>query len=209
VTKSTLESVETSTESTVVRPFISFWWAFYALFAIGYPLFAMLTETTPPPYMGKVEPFVLTTELGEPMHFGNDDRPVVVNFIYTRCPDICPLLTAKMAELQKRIPAKDALLLSISVDPNYDTPEVLKAYGTQFEADFSRWHFLTGEEKQTRAVVESFQTVFETIPQADGNTPNILHSEQFILVDQFGEIRGFFDDSPRGLNDLMQAVNAL
>ena len=74
------------------------------LFAIGYPLFSMLTDAQPPPMLGKVEPFVLIKEDGEPMHFGKDDRPVVVNFIYTRCPDICPLLTAKMAELQKRIP---------------------------------------------------------------------------------------------------------
>ena len=89
-----------TTDTEIVKPFISLWWALYALFAIGYPLFSMLTDVKPPPMMGQVEPFVLTKQDGEPMHFGNDDRPVVVNFIYTRCPDICPLLTAKMAELQ-------------------------------------------------------------------------------------------------------------
>ena len=198
-----------STEDTIVRPFISLWWALYALFAIGYPLFSILTEVTPPPHMGQVPPFVLIKQDGEPMHFGKDDRPSIVNFIYTRCPDICPLLTAKMSELQKRIPAEDALLLSISVDPNYDTPAVLRDYGTKFYADFTRWHFLTGEEKQTRAVVASFQTIFEHASQSNDTHPNILHSEQFILVDTFGEIRGFFDDSPEGLNDLMQALDGL
>ena len=205
---STPETTE-ATDTEVVKPFISLWWALYALFAIGYPLFSMLTKVDPPPMMGQVEPFVLTKQDGEPMHFGNDDRPVVVNFIYTRCPDICPLLTAKMAELQKRIPAEDALLLSISVDPNYDTPAVLFEYGTKFDADFARWYFLTGEEKQTHAVVESFQTIFETIPQDSESVPNIRHSEQFVLVDPFGEIRGFFNDSPEGLNDLMRAIDGL
>ena len=194
---------------TIQRPFISLWWALYALFAIGYPLFSMLTIVEPPPYLGTVAPFVLTKQDGEPMHFGNDDRPIVVNFIYTRCSDICPVLTAKMAQIQERIPAEDALLLSISVDPNYDTPAVLKQYGQQFDADFERWYFLTGEESQTRAVVQSFQTIYETIPQPDGSTPNIMHSEQFILVDEFGEIRGFFHDSPQGINDLMRTIDAL
>ena len=203
----TTTSVEPSEENS--KPFISFWWAFYVLFAIGYPLFAMLTETQDPPRLGQIAPFVLTKQDGDPMHFGKDNRPVIANFIYTRCPDICPLLTAKMAELQKRIPASDALLISISVDPSYDTPAILHQYGTQFDADFNRWHFLTGEEKQTRAVVESFQTIFEQVQTEGSDTPNILHSEQFILVDQFGEIRGFFDDSPQGLNDLMQTVDAL
>ena len=106
-------------------------------------------------------------------------------------------------------PAEDALLLSISVDPTYDTPAVLLDYGTKFDADFTRWHFLTGEEKQTRAVIESFQTVFEHAEQSSDTNPNILHSEQFILVDTFGEIRGFFDDSPEGLNELMRAIDAL
>ena len=196
-------------EDFVVRPFISLWWALYALFAIGYPLFTMLTEVNPPPHLGQVDPFVLIKQDGEAIHFGKDDRPSVVNFIYTRCSDICPLLTAKMAELQKRVPAQDALLLSISVDPNHDTPAVLLEYGTKFDADFTRWHFLTGEEKQTRAVVESFQTIFEHAEQSNDTNPNILHSEQFILVDTFGEIRGFFDDSPEGLNKLMRAIDAL
>ena len=204
------EPTNASTPTEIIqKPFISLWWALYALFAIGYPLFAMLTIVEPPPHMGAVTPFVLTKQDGEPIHFGNDDRPVVVNFIYTRCPDICPILTAKMAQLQERILPKDALLMSISVDPNYDTPAVLTQYGRQFDADFERWYFLTGKEAQTRTVVQSFQTIYETKPQSDGSTPNIMHSEQFILVDEFGEIRGFFDDSPRGLNDLMRTIDAL
>ena len=138
-----------STE-TKVKPFISLWWALYALFAIGYPLFSMLTEKPPLPLLGQVEPFVLIKQDGEPYHYGNDDRPVVVNFIFTRCPDVCPLLTAKMAEIQKRVPAKDALLLSISVDPAYDRPNTLLKYGEQYDANFDRWFFLTGERPRSK-----------------------------------------------------------
>ena len=194
----------------IKKPFISLWWALYALFAIGYPLFSLLTEVEEPAFLGKVTPFVLTKQDGLQMHFGQDNRPVVLNFIYTRCPDVCPMLTAKMAELQKRIPAEDALLLSISVDPNYDTPEVLRAYGTQFDANFSRWYFLTGEEAHVRSVVSDFQMIFELQPSTDSSLPpNILHSEQFVLVDPFGEIRGFFHDDPQGLNDLMRTIDRL
>ncbi len=206
----TPQSPQPQQPTEIQKPFVSLWWALYVVFAIGYPLFSLWTVSEPPPHLGTVAPFVLTKQDGEPVHFGKDDRPVIVNFIYTRCPDICPLLTTKMAQIQKRIPAEDALLMSISVDPNYDTPAVLHQYGSNFDADFERWYFLTGEESQTRAVVESFQTIYETIPQEDTDTtPNILHSEQFVLVDEFGSIRGFFDDSPQGLNKLLKAVDAL
>lgn len=201
-------STEPSTEAKA-KPFISLWWALYAIFAIGYPLFSMLTERPPLPLLGQVDPFVLTKQDGEPYHYGNDDRPVVINFIFTRCPDVCPLLSAKMAEIQKRVPAEDALLISISVDPAYDQPNVLLEYGKQYDANFDRWFFLTGEESQVQKIIANFQVMYERIETNDNTPPNIAHSERFLLLDQFGEIRGIYDDDPHGLNQLITAIDQL
>ena len=169
----------------------------------------MLIEKSPLPNLGQIEPFVLIKQDGESYHYGNDDRPTVVNFIFTRCPDICPLLTAKMAEIQKRVPSEDALLLSISVDPTYDKPPILTEYGEQYDADFERWFFLTGEESYIRDVIANFQVMYERMETTDDDSPNIAHSERFLLLDQFGEIRGIYDDDPKGINQLIDALDRL
>ena len=118
------------------------------------------------------------------------------------------MLTAKMAALQERIPAEEALFLSITVDPEYDTAEILKEYAKQFESDSSRWFFLTGPQDQVRSAIEQFQQTYELVEDSE-ESPNIMHSEKFVLLDQFGEIRGFFDDDPQELNQLIKSLDAL
>ena len=114
-----------------------------------------------------------------------------------------------MAQIQERVPAKDALLISITVDPNYDQPNILTTYGQQFEANFDRWYFLTGEEPMVRSIIDDFQLHFERSETTGEDVPNIRHSEKFVLVDQFGEIRGFFHDDPNGINKLLRAIDQL
>jgi cytochrome oxidase Cu insertion factor (SCO1/SenC/PrrC family) len=93
----------------------------------------------------------LVTQDGEKVSFFSDvlkDRVVLINFIFTHCPDACPLQTAKMSEVQRLLAASDdprLRLVSISVDPERDRPEVLKAYASQFDAG-PHWLFLTGEK---------------------------------------------------------------
>lgn len=195
-------------EKAPARPFISPWWGIYIILIIGCPLFSLLTYHPEPEEYGIVAPFVLQTQNGENFMLGQNDQPVIVNFIFTRCPNICPLLTAKMASLQDRIPAQEALFLSITVDPNYDKSEILKQYGQKFNADFSRWHFLTGDETAITSTIASFQQIYEVLEASD-SVPNIAHSERFVLLDEFGHIRGFFDDDPEGLNRLVKDLNAL
>lgn len=193
------------------RPFISYWWSLYILIVIGYPLFSYLTYHPTPQEYGSIKPFVLQTQDGENFMLGSDDRPVIANFIYTRCPTICPTLTAKMASLQKRVPPENALFLSITVDPNYDQPTVLKEYAQRFDADLERWRFLTGKEEKIREIIASFQLYYERLENAEptDTTPNIVHSETFVLLDRYGVIRGFFPDDPEGLNRLIKDLNAL
>lgn len=87
------------------------------------------------------------------------EKVVLVTFIYTTCPDVCPLLTAKFAEIQRKLKSErrnDYFLVSITTDHEVDTPKVLKSYGQRFEADFHSWAFLTGDKKDLSEVWRSF-----------------------------------------------------
>jgi protein SCO1 len=99
----------------------------------------------------------VVSQHGETFRFYDDlirDKIVVINFIYTNCPDVCPLTTARMAQVQERLGdtvGRDLFFLSISVDPEHDTPEVLKDYAEAFGAG-PGWLFLTGEPEDVRVV---------------------------------------------------------
>ncbi|MBY6275337.1 SCO family protein [Symbiobacterium thermophilum] len=111
------------------------------------------------PVFGQVPDFDFVDQEGRP--FSDEDlagRVHLVGFIYTSCPDICPAITAQMRALQTelaRLGLTDQVhLVSITVDPEYDTPERLAAYARMFGADTSSWHFLTGRPNHVRTVVE-------------------------------------------------------
>ena len=125
-------------------------------------------EDVPTPTLSKlsigdpVPAFTLTDQTNHAIKL-TDFRgsPVVLDFIYTRCPlpDVCPRLSANMARLQKRFGAR-VQLLSITLDPQFDTTEVLAAYAGRWQADPVNWRFLTGSEEQIRAVASHFGLVF-------------------------------------------------
>ena len=153
--------------------------------------------------MSQLPPFALTNESGEP--FGTSalrGKVWVADFIFTRCESICPMMTAQMKNLQTELsgdPAwEDLRLVSFSVDPEYDTPEVLAEYAADHGADESHWRFLTG----TRAAIRDLSRRGFKLPvddnPGDAAMP-IVHSQQFVLVDRAGRIRGYYDslDSER------------
>ncbi len=112
-------------------------------------------------------------------------RPAIVDFIFTRCPASCPMLTARMKELEKRLPESSTVrLLSISVDPEHDRPEVLTRYAEGWQAG-PRWLFATGERAAIWELVrKGFLLAVEATPE-DTTSP-ILHSNRFALVDREG-----------------------
>jgi protein SCO1 len=116
----------------------------------------------------------------------------IADFIYTTCTDTCPLQTAEMAKLQNELLEKPGInLVSISVDPDKDTPPVLARYANQFNADRERWFFLTGDKKQ---IAELVQTGFHlSATSAAEQSDLILHSPRFVLVDRQAQIRGYYD----------------
>jgi protein SCO1/2 len=123
-------------------------------------------------------------------------EPWIVDFVFTRCGGQCPLLTQRMKKLATLLPP-GVRLASISVDPEYDTPERLAAYAREQGAVDPRWSFLTGPPEKVHGLIrEGFRLALEP-GQPDPKEP-ILHSTRFVLVDGQGRVRRYgeaFDDA--------------
>jgi protein SCO1/2 len=138
----------------------------------------------------------------------------VANFIFTRCPTICPVFTQKMARFQKQTDefGGQLALVSFSVDPEYDTPERLTAYAAKHGADPARWSFLTGDYQQLKGIiVGGFKMAMGRNEEDPQDLPNIFHGSHFVLVDRTGEIRGYYnsehdDEVERLLREAKQLV---
>jgi cytochrome oxidase Cu insertion factor (SCO1/SenC/PrrC family) len=115
----------------------------------------------------------------------------IADFIFVNCGGPCPIMTSKLADVQKQVDRPDVKLISFSVDPERDTPEVLKEYGKRFGADESRWSFLTGDKQKI------YQTAADMKISAIAATKDapILHSVYFLLVDRAGKVVGVYDSS--------------
>lgn len=113
----------------------------------------------------------------------------VAAFIFTGCADTCPMMSKKMEGLQGAITAPGVHFVSFTVDPERDTPTVLKTYAKRFNADPNRWEFLTGTTQQMKDVAYGMGVA---VQPADGNDP-ILHSTHLLLVDAAGRVRGVYD----------------
>lgn len=126
-------------------------------------------------------------------------RPYVAAFMFTNCTTACPMMAGKLFSLQKEIRSKAVRLVSFTVDPERDTPEVLRGYLTKFQAEKDRWLFLTGTKEQ---MVEAEKGFHLRLPRPDPNAvPNnsadpmvaMPHSDRFLLIDQKGRVRGIYD----------------
>lgn len=149
------------------------------------------------PILGTVPEFSLTDQTGN--DFGTTElrgKVWIANFFFTRCLGTCPQQSARMAELQGRLarePVWDGIrLLSFSVDPNHDTPGVLRKYAQQFEADETHWKFLTGSRETVWQIChDGFKL---PVAENPGNQAMpIFHDSKFVLVDRLGRIRGYYD----------------
>ncbi|MBA4537772.1 SCO family protein [Bacillus aquiflavi] len=147
-----------------------------------------------------IESFSHTDHNGE--SFGLSDlkgKVWVADFIFTNCDDVCLPMTSNMAKLQQMLKEegiKDVELVSFSVDPQVDSPEVLTQFGKQFNADFSNWHFLTG---YTQEYIENFaKDNFKTIVKKPQKGDQVIHGTDFYLVDQEGTMVKYYT----GLKDI-------
>ncbi len=140
-------------------------------------------------------------------------RVWIADFIFTRCPGPCKLLSERMAVLQRELGgADDVVLVSFSIDPEYDTPAVLTEYAGRFGADPTRWLFLTGDPAEMqRLVAKGF--LLPVLPQEPGKEEEEglwIHSTRLMLVDKEGRIRAYYDsDSPEAMAKLREDIEFL
>ena len=174
-----------------------------------------LGRSEPPPVMDPAPAFTLTNRDGRAVRSQDlAGKPWIADFIFTRCPASCPLMTARMARLDQEL-ARDheVRLVSISVDPEHDTPAVLERYAQSYKAP-PRWLFLTGgKEEIYRLSRQGFKLGIDIPPPSGPGGPAvepILHSTRFVLVDGQGRIRGYYDgideDSMKKLRGALEAV---
>jgi protein SCO1/2 len=141
---------------------------------------------------GTVPAFQLTNQNGQP--FGSAQlagKVWIADFIYTTCPGPCPMISSRMSELQKPLGKTDVRLVSFSVDPEKDTPEVLRGYAEKLQAEPGRWDFLTGPKS---AIYKLSHDGFKLAVSDGSDAQGIpVHSTRMVLVDRHGQIRGYYD----------------
>jgi len=141
---------------------------------------------------GSVPAFQLTNQSGRP--FGSADlagKIWIADFIYTTCPGPCPMISSRMSEMQKPLVKTDVHLVSVTVDPEKDTPQMLREYANRLQAEPGRWDFLTGPKS---AIYDLSRRGFKLVAaEHDGENGEPLHSTRMILVDRHGQIRGYYD----------------
>jgi protein SCO1/2 len=136
------------------------------------------------PRIGMAPPFTLMTQDGRPLALADlRGKVVVLDFIFTSCTDTCPLQTRKLARLQPAL-GPETYFVSITLDPQRDTPAALRAYAVRHGADLGHWAFLTGDPAQIRAVARSYGVIADRAGPA-GLTHNPLTS----VIDRTGTLR--------------------
>lgn len=162
------------------------------------------------PSLGVVPAFALTDQDGERLGSAELRGKVwVAAFMFTRCPTICPRITRRMRELQVEAAERklSLMLVSFSVDPENDTPEVLRAYAQKYGVDPASWRFLTGDlEVVRKTAVDGVKMALDG--KADPSKPDygILHGTYLVLIDRELRLRGYYrtesrEDTARLLDD--------
>ncbi|MBI5388630.1 MAG: SCO family protein [Verrucomicrobia bacterium] len=169
----------------------------------------------PLPVLGRVSPFTLTNQLGQETTLAKLQGQIwIADVIFTRCQSSCLNLTRRMAALQSKLPPGDKVqLISLSADPEYDTPAVFRKYAETHQADSARWQFLTGSKKEVyRLAVEDLKFVVldKSQEKREPLEEMFVHSTLFAVVDPRGQVRGYFDGAtPTAQEQVLAAVRQL
>jgi protein SCO1 len=128
----------------------------------------------------------------------------VADIIFTRCAGPCPRMTRQMKELQDKLPSESPTkLVTITTDPDHDTPAILARYAERFEADGKRWLFLTGTKSEIgRLAIDGLKlSAVEKKPEDQESSQDLfIHSTIFVVVDQRGQLRGIFETGGEGVD---------
>ena len=141
----------------------------------------------PLPILGEIPSFELIDNYGEPFTEENIEGKIwVADLIFTTCAGPCPIMSTEMRSVHKTyLENKNIRMVTITVNPDYDTPEVLTEYGKRYNADFTKWHFLTG-------VYEKIQNLIANGFKMGDIEEIVFHSTRFALIDPDMNIRGYY-----------------
>jgi len=153
--------------------------------------------------------FSLTNQNGENItHKDYQDKIYIADFFFTTCPTICPIMTKNMVGIQEQLKNEDVLLLSHSVTPQIDSVAQLKKYALEKGVDDNKWNLVTGDKKQIYELARKSYLAVKT--DGDGGPFDMIHTENFILVDKEKRIRGFYDGTNSNeINQLLKDLEIL
>lgn len=160
----------------------------------------------------RVPDFTFTNQEGKAI--GTDDlkgKVWLADFIFTRCPNVCPPMTANMVQVQKHLKQKgvDITYVSFSVDPEYDQPKELKVFAEKHGADLTQWHFLTGYklEEIQKIAKDAFKGAIDQQKGPSEDVPILInHPTQFYLIDQTGKVRKFYSGLEPNTKELADRI---
>ena len=144
------------------------------------------------PNYGVVPPFQLTNQNNQAFGSANLKGKIwIADFIYSTCPAPCPMISSRMSEMQKPLEKTDVHLVSFTVDPEKDTPQMLREYASRLHARPGGWDFLTGPKSQIYDLtIHGFKLA---VADHEGDNGQPVHSTRMVLVDRKGQIRGYYD----------------
>lgn len=204
-------------QSNVVEKLIRspLFWVLFLIFGFSYPVYRSIYRVLPPelPILATVPEYELINENGQ--RFGSKDlegRVYLANFIFTRCPTVCPKLTKEMEKIQKRMKGlgQKVAIVTFTVDPKFDNEKVLFDYARKIHANPYVWTFLTGSNDK-QELFKLYREGFKVPVENDGseNLMTIAHAEKIVLVDTMNRIRGYYNYDENSINKLMIDVGLL
>lgn len=216
-TQDPLKGPEHIRQSNVVEKLIRspLFWVLFLMFGFSYPVYRSIYRVLPPelPILATVPEYELINENGQ--RFGSKDlegRVYLANFIFTRCPTVCPKLTKEMEKIQKRMKGlgQKVAIVTFTVDPKFDNEKVLFDYARKIHANPYVWTFLTGSNDK-QELFKLYREGFKVPVENDGseNLMTIAHAEKIVLVDTMNRIRGYYNYDENSINKLMIDVGLL
>jgi cytochrome oxidase Cu insertion factor (SCO1/SenC/PrrC family) len=179
-----------------------------------------LHRQTALPVLGPVADFTLMNQDGRMTTLANLSNHVwIADIIFTRCAGSCPVMSGQMKSLQEALPSgSGARIVTLTTDPDFDTPPVLKRYGERFGADSNRWMFLTGDKLEIGKLAAN-SLKLSAVPVQPGEQKNpadlFIHSTIFVVVDKQARLRETFETEGDGVDwtnvqpRIIAAVNQL
>jgi protein SCO1/2 len=172
------------------------------------------SRQAPLPIYGDVSSFTLTNQLGQPVSLSDLKGDIwVADIIFTRCPGPCLQMTRQLQTIRSKLPEDSRIkFVSLTADPQFDTPQVLAAYAARFNADPNRWLFLTGPKEDIYPLaMQGLKLAVEENLEGKSLAEQFIHSTRFVVVDRRGQLRGFSSDGtqPAAVSEVVRLVKRL